>query len=145
MIDNILDQLARDEGFKDTPYKDTRGFSTVGYGHNLDAHPLLNEVYPMAQARAKEILQADLAVIDAKLYHDLPWVSDLADVYKGVLQNLSFNMGVEGLLEFKNTLALIHTGEYPQAAKELLNSLWAKQVGNRAVRVATQLRTNQWV
>jgi lysozyme len=145
MIDNILDQLRRDEGIRYEPYLDSRGISTVGCGHNLVADPLPGETYPLTDARVDQILKDDVARIWGKLQADLPWVKSLPDVIAGVLTNMSFNMGVGGLLGFKNTLVFVENGEYSAAADEILRSLWAKQVGARATRLAEQLRTGQWV
>jgi lysozyme len=74
----------------------------------------------------------------------LPWTTELAPVYFGVLQNMAFNMGIGGLMEFKTTLSLIHAGRYSDAADELLYSVWATQVGARAHRLYTQLKTGIW-
>jgi lysozyme len=50
-------------------------------------------------------------------------------------------MGIGGLLTFKNTLLLIKTGQYKKAADEMLKSLWAKQVGNRAIEDSNILKS----
>src|SRR5271166_5505449 len=59
---NLIDALKRDEGLRLTPYKDTRGFTTIYYGHNLDANPLPAEVIAAAdEATASVVLLADVA------------------------------------------------------------------------------------
>jgi lysozyme len=58
-----------------------------------------------------------------------------------VLLDMSFNLGIVGLLRFKNTLATIRRGDYSKAAAMMLDSLWARQVGKRAVRLAEMMRT----
>ena len=66
-----------------------------------------------------------------------------------VLLNMAFNLGVDGLLKFKNTLAMLraaiegHTS-YARVADGMLNSLWAKQVGRRADELARQMRTGEY-
>lgn len=60
------------------------------------------------------------------------------------LLNMAFQMGVDGLLGFKNTLELIRTGSYEKAAEGMLSSLWAKQTPARAKRLAVQMRTGVW-
>jgi lysozyme len=57
---------------------------------------------------------------------------------------MSFEMGVDGLMGFKNTLKMIEQGDYEAAAENMLNSLWAKQTPARANRMAEQMRTGQW-
>ncbi len=143
---NLIDALKRDEGLRLTPYKDTRGFTTIYYGHNLDANPLPDAVIAAAnEATAAVVLAADVARIQLKLFRDLPWIQQKPLVIQGVLVNLAFNMGVDGLLKFHNTLALIQSGEYDKAADALKDSLWYTQVGNRAIRLVQQLRTQEWV
>jgi lysozyme len=141
---NTLEQLLRDEGFRPYPYKDTRGFSTVGVGHNLDAHPLPNETYPMSLERAKEVLADDVARIWAELQGALPWVVTLPDAICGCLKNLAFNMGIGGLLEFRHMLADVHAGEYAAAATEMQHSLWYSEVGDRAKRLVKQMQAGEW-
>jgi lysozyme len=47
----------------------------------------------------------------------------------GILVNMAFNMGIHGLMGFRNNLRLIEAGRWKDAAKEMLNSKWATQVG----------------
>jgi lysozyme len=62
---------------------------------------------------------------------------------------MAFNLGVDGLLKFKNTLALLRSAieshaSYARVADGMLNSLWAKQVGRRADELARQMRTGEY-
>jgi lysozyme len=143
-MDNILDQLRRDEGVRSNPYKDSRGILTVGVGHNLESNPLPNEQYPLSDARIDEILTSDVARITGKLIAKLPWVNSLDDSRKGVLINMSFNMGVGGLLAFKHTLAAVQSGDYAGAANGMQSSAWYTQVGARAQRLVKQMQTGIW-
>ena len=54
---------------------------------------------------------------------------------------MCFNMGIDTLLEFKNTLSFMQAGDYNSAANGMLSSLWAKQVGLRADNLAVMMRT----
>jgi lysozyme len=58
---------------------------------------------------------------------------------------MAFQMGVDGLLKFKNTLELIKNGKYKEASDAMLDSLWAKQTPNRASRLSAQMKTGEWV
>lgn len=149
-IDPILiSDLKRDEGLRLTAYGDplTGGEPwTIGYGHTgADVRPGL--VWTAQQAEAALI--ADIEDHNAKLASVLPWVARLDPARQRVLQNMAFNLGVgkpggtKGLLGFKNTLGMIERGEYPRAADAMLKSLWAKQVGQRAVRLSNTMRTGK--
>jgi lysozyme len=143
-VTDILSQLLRDEGFRSSPYIDTRGNNTVGVGHNLDSNPLPNETYPLTVQRAKAILADDVARIWGTMQSHLPWVRSLPDVYAGVLTNMAFNMGVGGLLGFRTTLGHVQAGRYEDASVSVLQSAWATQVGARAQRLSLQLKTGVW-
>lgn len=144
MINNIYDQLKRDEGFRSTIYKDEVGKSTVGYGHNLDAKPLPDLVTPITEEQAEQILSDDVDVVTNKLAHLLPWSDSLDGVRFGVLQNMAFNMGIEGLLEFHNTLTCVQQKKYVAAANCMMQSKWYTEVGDRAKRLVTQMITRVW-
>lgn len=132
----MIETLKRDEGLKLTPYKDSRGFLTIGIGHNLDAHGITKET-------AEFICLDDLAKHWKELVEALPWVKELDEPRQHVMLNMAFNLGVGGLLNFRNTLACIKEGEYANAAIMMLQSKWADQVGQRAVRLAEQMKTGK--
>jgi lysozyme len=129
----LLDQLKRDEGLRLTPYRDSVGKLTIGYGRNLDAEGISAD-------EAEYMLHNDLIAHTQALEKALPWVTTLDQARHDALVNIAFNVGVPGLLEFKKTLALIQAGEYSLAAEELMRSKWATQVGVRAERLSAQLR-----
>lgn len=131
----IRTDLIRDEGYRERPYRDSRGILTVGIGHNLEAEGLCR-VAIFAQ------FDYDLRVkaLDP-LDKSLPWWRQQPEPVQRVLVNLCFNIGITGLLKFKTTLGHIQAGRYPQAADTLLASLYATQVGKRANRLADLLRS----
>lgn len=150
-------ELRRDEGEKLRVYKCTEGFDTIGCGRNLDAVGLsLAEQLALgctvAEVKKKGITkaQSDLLLdndIDrsiADLDRVLNWWRQLDPVRQRVLINMCFNMGIgngrNGLTSFRNTLRYIQNGEYGHAADNMLASKWARQVGNRAVRLAELMR-----
>lgn len=132
----LIAQLKIDEGCRLTAYKDTVGVWTVGYGH---AHVAPGTVWTQAQAEAQ--LVEDVRKHNAELTKRIPWIETLDPVRRRVLQNMAFNLGIDGLLGFKNTLEFVRTGQYAKAADGMLASLWAQQVKGRAVRLAQQMRT----
>lgn len=140
---NILEQLQRDEGLRLFPYKDSVGIETIGYGHNLKAHPLPVDGGISIQDAVK-VLTEDIYRTTNELVEALPGTRRLDGRRFGVLQNMAFNLGVAGLLGFTNFLAYLQNGQYDSAAAAMLSSRWAKQVGLRAHRLADQIRTGAW-
>jgi lysozyme len=133
----ITKDLRRDEGFIPHAYKDTEGLLTIGIGRLIDQ----SRNGGITEAEAEFLLANDLKRFEAGLDAKLPWWRTLSDERQDVLLNMAFNMGVDGLLTFKNTLAMVKAGDYAGAAKNMLNSKWATQVGGRASRLADQMRT----
>lgn len=134
---NLVDQLLRDEGMRLEPYKDSVGKLTIGVGHNLDDKPI-------TRAAALWILQDDINDATRDIQGNLFWTKNLDPVRFGALVNMCFNLGIGGLLKFKQTLGFIQEGKYEEASKAMLDSVWAKQVGARAERLSKQILTGEW-
>ena len=134
----LIAELRRDEGVRYTPYNDTLGIKTVGVGHNLVAKPL-GLIYPLTDTEVDSILASDLVDVFEGLDKHLPWWRDLSQARQRVLANMAFNMGVQGLLKFKNTLDAVQKAHYELAAANMLTSKWATQVGARAKRLARMM------
>ena len=66
--------------------------------------------------------------------------NDLPDSVQDALINLSFNMGIARLLQFKRMLLALKNKHWIKAADELLDSRYATQVGQRALDVAEMIR-----
>ena len=86
------------------------------------------------------LLECDIRRVKADLDLALSWWRGLDDVRQRVLVNMAFNLGITRLLGFKNTLAAMQAGNYADAAKGMLDSKWATQVGARATRLAAMMR-----
>jgi lysozyme len=136
----LLDALRRDEGLRLKAYRCSAGVLTIGYGHT---GPEVHEGLTWTQEQADRALEADAGAACKALAKALPWVADLDPVRLGVLQNMAFNLGVRGLLQFHNTLACVRQERWEDAAKGLLASLWARQVKGRAVRLAEEMRSGK--
>jgi len=129
----ISADLKRDEGERLKPYKDTVGKLTIGVGRNLDDVGISKE-------ESAVLLVNDIARVEAALDVSLPWWRTLSENRQRVLINMCFNMGINALLGFTNTLKLIKDARYNDAAVEMLKSKWASQVGDRALRLSDLMR-----
>lgn len=138
---DIIQQLKRDEGEKASAYQDHLGFWTIGVGRLIDARK-------GGTLRPNEIsflLQNDVIDRRIALQKALSWFKDLDDARQGVLINMAFQLGVDGLLAFATTLGHTRAGRYADAAKAMLQSKWATQTPERARRLAKQMETGIWV
>lgn len=126
--------LKQDEGFMPTVYKDTLGFSTIGYGRMIDKGGGLTE------NEADYLLENDIVRVETELDNTFPWWRNCPDNVQVAMANMCFNLGLKKFKGFKNTLALLKAGAYNEAADNAMLSLWAKQVGDRAKRVTDLMR-----
>jgi len=137
VVDNLRDQLYRDEGLRLHPYEDTVGKLTVGVGRNLDDKGISEE-------EADAMLSNDIQEVEEGLANEIPWIVHLDDVRKAVLLNMAFNLGVGGLMSFSNMLQAVQEWDWEWAGKEMENSRWWNQVGRRAARLKEQMVTGEW-
>lgn len=142
LIAEVSKQLRFDEGVRKTAYADHLGYLTIGVGRLIDA------ARPGAGLRDGEIemlLRNDILDRITQLENRLPWFRDLDEPRQGVLINMAFQLGIEGLLGFKTTLSLIAKCQYYAASEQMLLSKWANQTPKRANRLAQQMKTGRWV
>jgi lysozyme len=134
LMNRIKAQLVRHEGLRLKPYRCTAGKLTIGIGRNLDDRGI-------SQKEAYAMLERDILDFEQQLLNEIPEVyNKLDEVRQSVLLNMCFNLGIKGLLEFKNTLAFIDAGDWERAANGMLASKWAKQVGRRAIELSELMR-----
>lgn len=141
MKQELIRQLRGDEGVVDHAYQDHLGWWTIGVGRLIDKRK-------GGRLRPDEIdylLNNDVADRLTELASRIPWFEKLDAARQGALLNMSFQLGVPGLLSFRNTLKLIELGDYAGAAENMLLSKWATQTPERAKRMAKQIRTGEWV
>ncbi len=135
--DRLLAQLKRQEALRLKPYVDVRGKLTIGYGRNLDD-------VGISYGEATTMLDTDIDTAIRGLVGRFTWFSALDPIRQAVLVNMAFNIGIEGIAGFPKMIAAVSHGQYGQASDEMIDSLWAKQVGTRAAELAAQMRTGQW-
>lgn len=132
-LDILRTQLPIDEDRRAKPYRDTEGKTTIGVGRNLDdvgLHP--DEIALMLE---NDIAEAERTA--RKLVHHF---DELSEARKAVVCNMAFNMGMERLAGFVLALRAINDRRFGDAADEMLDSKWARQVGERAQRLAREMR-----
>lgn len=143
IMDKFLADLIRDEDIRDVVYDDATGkplqpgdkligYATIGIGHNL--HEPLSEKIILLLAEER----ANTARMECEIAFDF-W-DDLSERRKRALANMCFNLGLTRLRRFKKMLLALENGYYDQAADEALDSVWADQVGDRALRIAQAFR-----
>ena len=137
MSNRLIRQLKRHEGMRLKPYLCSSKKLSIGIGRNLDD-------IGISEDEAETLLRHDIIEATSQLLKAFPWMGALNDARGSAMINFTFNVGIGTVKKFTNTLAYMETGEWDKAADEMMDSKWAKQVGNRAIEVTEQIRTGKW-
>lgn len=106
-------------GGRHRAYKDTKGVLTLGYGRNVEDSGI-------SEGEAETLLYNDILEREAQLRHLLPFWFVLSENRQQILCEMSFQLGVQGLLGFKNFLSACANQDWKKAEEEGLDSVWAR-------------------
>ena len=133
-LTKLAEDVKRAEGLRLKPYTDTVGKVTIGYGRNLTDVGL-------SQQEVDLLFKNDLNTALRQCWGEPFWphVAD-HDARARAMVELRFNLGVGKLRGFRKAIAALIVNDFATAANEFLDSAWARQVGDRANRIAAQIR-----
>jgi len=136
-LDATIADLREDEGTVLHAYKDHLGFWTIGTGRLIDQR----RGGGISLEENDYLLTNDIEGRAAMLLEQYPWFSTLDPIRQSAFVNLAFNLGVDGLAKFKNTLAAAARNDWDGAAHGLRESLWFHQVQpSRSSRIIRMVR-----
>ena len=141
------------EGFRGSPYEDSVGVKTIGYGRNLEAHPITKAEWkaiggkrdldkePLTEGEADVLFQNDIkrARADVKSLYGKTY-DKLSQARKDVVIDMAFNLGKGKLSKFTKFFQALRQGNYDKAAEEMRDSKWAEQVGPRADKLIEMMK-----
>lgn len=157
-IADIKSTIMSSEGFRSTSYFDPRNQTVtkaVGYGFNLsrpDASQLLanlglnkENVYAgtekINEEQAKYLLDEAIKVAHSDAMSAIPNLNSHPETVKAIMVDMAYNMGGNRLSKFKKMITALNAKNYKLAAAEMMDSDWAKQVGNRARRLSALMES----
>ena len=135
-METLEDQLIRHEGYRQFPYKCSAGKLTVAIGRNLEDRGV-------SEDEAKYLLHNDITICKQELNLLFPIIKVVNSARENVLINMCFNIGIARLAGFKKMWAAIAVGDFEEAAKQMLDSKWANQVGKRAIELSGIMKTGE--
>jgi len=142
-IESLREEIEADEGCKYEVYLDHLGLPTFGIGHLvLDSDIEYGEPAGtiVSEDRVSECFNSDIGTVLSeceRLYEDFP---DLPEDVQRIIANMMFNMGYPRLSKFKGMKAGVDARDWQQAADEMVDSVWYRQVTNRAERLVQRMR-----
>lgn len=130
----LINRLSKEEDYRRLPYVDTRGIETIGYGRNL-------EDVGISEEEAAYLMQNDIIRAISELQKNAKIFNTLSEPRQIVLIDMCYNLGIGRLMMFNKMWGAIAQSNYREAAKQMLDSKWAKQVGDRAKKLAYLMET----
>ena len=144
-LNELLEELKKEEGFRDRVYQCTAGVDTIGYGFNVaylsKAELELNGgvIEPMSPKVAGKILELKVRALINSVDSWYPWVDELPEAIKIGLYDMAYQLGIASFGSFKNTHKYLQAKEYDKAIENIKNSKWAKQTPRRANNLIKRL------
>ena len=141
----LINELKREEGFRDRVYQCSEGVDTIGYGFNvkyLSKDELdLNDgfIEPMSEEVATKILESKVNKLIKAVDESYSWIDNLPEVVKIGIYDMIYQLGIKGFGSFVNTQKYLKLLDYPKAIENIKNSKWAKQTPRRANNLIKRL------
>ena len=142
-IEQLREQLEVDEGCVYEIYNDHLGYATFGIGHLVtESDPEQGQSLGTAVSpdRVAEAFESDIQSVlrDCNIlysdFHNLP------EEAQQVIANMMFNLGRPRLSKFAGMKRGVDARDWNQAADEMVDSNWYRQVTNRADRLVERIR-----
>ena len=141
-IDELREEISRDEGKVNSVYLDHLNLPTVGIGHLItewdEEHgkPVGTEV---SEERVNELFAKDIEVTISECKELFDNFDDLPEEAQRIIANMMFNMGRPRLSRFHKMKKAVDNGDWVEASVQMKDSLWARQVPNRADRLVKRM------
>jgi lysozyme len=129
-MENLIENIKKNEGFVGTPYKDSLGIPTIGYGTKL----------PLSEREASVILEMRLKDKIKEIEIKEPLMNNLPGATQEVIAEMCYQMGVNGVLKFKKMWSALRNFDFVKASDEMLDSRWAKQTPKRALELSEKMK-----
>lgn len=152
--DSVLSYVISNEGFESKPYKDSKGILTVGHGLNMEdpvtrsfiPNDVLEGKRPIEFNESVEAVKRRLGVAkkDVNAWLGDEVVQDLNENQKKAMIDFLYNVGLDTASDFDETKKYLVNKDYEKAAIEFLDSDYAKQVGDRAIKNSNLIRNNEF-
>jgi len=126
---NIYESIEQHEGHREKPYLDTKGIPTFGIGLTY---------ITLEESRAVVKMRVDYII--SRIGNK---IKNLSPVQQDVLIEMAYQLGITGLFKFKKMWVAISRHDYQEAAREMLDSQWARSDSpGRAKELADRFLNN---
>jgi lysozyme len=144
--------ITRHEGSRSCSYTDTTGHRTVGVGFNMDAvsASTWNSILPgvsyqnvysgktcLTSEQIHTLLEYSMKDAVAEARRVVSNYNSMCCNVQNVVTDMTFNLG--SLSGFPTLVGFFERGDYADAAADMKNTLWCRQVGSRCTEDASMV------
>jgi lysozyme len=140
ILDEACKQISMDEGYKAKPYFDTEQVLTIGIGFairdlTLAEKAILGNLNEVTYLDSLKVLFLKVSRVYDELSARLPWITQLPGMVQVGILDLTYQVGVDGLLKYKKMLLSLTARDYINAELEEMDSKEARQTPKRALHI----------
>ena len=141
-MSEVLKKRIRDhEGFIANPYLDSLGKATIGYGHLITEEDNFEEGREYSKDELLQLFEKDFAKAELGCEQLVGHIQELHIEAKNIVTEMVFQLGTQGVRNFKNMISALEARDYPRASSEMLDSRWNAQTPNRCQSLAKIMAT----
>jgi len=141
-MSEVLKKRIRDhEGFIAKPYLDSLGKATIGYGHLITEEDNFEEGKEYSKDELLKLFDKDFEKAEMGCNQLVGHILELHIEAKNIVTEMVFQLGTQGVRNFKNMISALEARDYQRASAEMLDSRWNVQTPNRCQSLAKIMST----
>jgi lysozyme len=141
MSEVLKKRIREHEGFRDSPYLDSLGKATIGYGHLITDEDEFEEGKQYPKDQLLKLFDKDFEKAEMGADQLVGHIQELHIEAKNIITEMVFQLGTTGVRKFRNMLDALESRDYQRASAEMLDSRWHAQTTNRCESLAKIMRT----
>ena len=142
-IQKLKEELTLDEGCEFKLYNDHLGYKTFGIGHLVtkdDPEFEMEIGEEVSEERVNECFIKDIEKVIEDCHILYEYFNELPEDAQLIIANMMFNLGRPRLSKFVKMKEAVNEANWIEAAIQMEDSRWYKQVPNRAERLCERMR-----
>lgn len=144
MINNVQSLIEQEEGRRAQMYHDQDGNPTIGIGHLILPHEQWMLTATLTDQQIDDIFADDMKIASLAAASVIDNFFQLNDVRRAVVLSMLFNMGKPRFMGFGEFIAALENEDYNEAAKQMIDSEWDKEVPNRVSQLDQLMISGVW-
>jgi len=139
-MEEVKQRIKEHEGYRDTPYADSLGYGTIGYGHLILPTDDFKEGVSYPKDQLEQLFELDFKQA-LQSADDLLQGLNTNHIVRGIITEMCFQLGKPRCMKFKKMWEGIQEGNFDKAADEMMDSNWYRQTKKRCGALSAMMRS----